>query len=46
MGQHPSGGAVAGILFPLGTQVLKGAQIGKPYRLFSHIFRPEFMKYN
>ena len=25
MGQHPSGGGVAGILFPLGgTQVLKG----------------------
>ena len=43
MGQPPSGGAVTDILFPVGgTQ----AQIGKPYRLFSHIFRPEFMKYN
>jgi hypothetical protein len=50
MGWRLSGGVTSTFLFTLGmTPSVKRwseAQIGKLYRLYSHIFRPEFMKYN
>ena len=53
MEQHPSGGCRCGYFVSFGggggypgVKRWSEAQIGKPYRLFSHVFRPEFMKYN